>query len=160
MTEDQKTALDALFDRRFWNRDGQAEIRLYGNICKPEAMDTTKAVEMYDRNAARLMDDIKKLLPQLEAYRVALAERYSHLVTAPAAPFVRLERHKGYSSKLVTYDLIYGRTYLDSGKQIIDSRQTFPGKERRAALDAFYHYLKNHPGIDAELHIEKSQWER
>jgi hypothetical protein len=158
MTEDQKTVLEALYNRLFW-RSGEAEIRLYGITRKPETMDTTKAVEMYDRNAAHLMEDIKKLLPQLEAYRVALAERYAHLVTAPATPFVRLERHKGYSSKLVTYDLICGKTYLDSGKEIIDSRQTFPGKERRKALEAFEAYVKSHPGIDAEMLIEKARWE-
>ncbi len=158
MTPDQDKALKDLFSR-YGHPSTEADIRINGYLLRPDQLDTVGRVQSYDQSAARLVEELEEKIRQLKVYRIALAERYNYLATAPTAPVVRLTRRKTYEGK-VYYDLItYNRNLLD-GQEVKTSSTTFPGKERHKAIAAYNDYIKAHPGIAAEIDIEKRSWER
>lgn len=158
MTPDQDKALKDLFSR-YGHPSTEADIRISGYLLRPDQLDTTARVKDYDQTAERTIQELEEKIQQLKVYRIALAERYNYLATAPTVPVVRLTRRKTYESK-VCYDLMtYNRNLLD-GREVKTSTTTFPGKERRKAIEAYNKYVKAHPGIAAEIDIEKRSWER
>lgn len=158
MTPEQDKALKDLFSR-YGHPAREADIRITGYLLHPGDLDTTARVKDYDKSAERTIQELEEKIRQLKVYRIALAERYNYLATAPTAPVVRLTRRKTYEGK-VYYDLItYNRNLLD-GQEVKTSSTTFPGKERHKAIAAYNDYVKAHPGITAEMDIEKRRWEK
>ena len=158
MTPEQNEVMQELF-QCYGVPSTEANIRINRYLLRPDQLDTVDRVQIYDQGAARLIEELEGKITQLKLYRVALAERYNYLATAPTAPVVRLTRRKTYEGK-VYYDLItYSRNLLD-GKEVKTSSTTFPGKERRKAIAVYNDYVKAHPGITAEIDIEKRSWER
>lgn len=158
MTPDQDKALKGLFSR-YGHPSTEADIRISGYLLHPDDLDTTARVKDYDQTAERTIQELEEKIRQLKVYRIALAERYNYLATAPTAPIVRLTRRKTYEGK-VYYDLItYNQNLLD-GQEVKTSSTTFPGKERHKAIAAYNDYVQAHPGIAAEMDIEKRSWER
>lgn len=47
-----------------------------------------------------------------------------------------------------------------NGTKVETATETFPGKERRAAIKRFEELKKERPGIDYIKDIEKKSWER
>lgn len=158
MTPDQDKALKDLFSR-YGHPSTEADIRIGGYLLRPDQLDTTARVKDYDQTAERTIQELKEKIRQLQVYRIALAERYNYLATAPTAPIVRLTRRKTYEGKVFYYLTIYERNLLD-GKEVKTNSTTFPGKERHKAIAAYNDYVKGHPGIAAEMDIEKRGWER
>ena len=97
----------------------------------------------------------------LKAYRIAIAERYNYLATAPTTPVIEIKRHKGYSgnSKVFYYIYHYSRD-LNDNKDILTSTLTFPGTERKKAFEYFNNYVASHPGIITIQNTDKAKWER
>lgn len=158
MTPDQDKALKDLFSR-YGHPSTEADIRIIGYLLRPDQLDTTARVKDYDQTAERTIQELEEKIQQLKIYRIALAERYNYLATAPTVPVVRLTRRKTYEGK-VYYDLItYNQNLLD-GQEVKTNSTTFPGKERHKAIAAYNDYVKAHPGITAEKDIEKRSWER
>lgn len=158
MTPEQNEVMQELF-QCYGVPSTEANIRINRYLLRPDQLDTVDRVQIYDQGAARLIEELEGKITQLKLYRVALAERYNYLATAPTAPVVRLTRRKTYEGK-VYYDLMtYNRNLLD-GREVKTSTTTFPGKERRKAIEAYNKYVKAHPGITAEIDIEKRSWER
>ena len=158
MTPEQNGAMQELF-QCYGVPSTEADIRITGYLLHPGDLDTTARVKDCDQSAECIIQELEAKVQQLKVYRIALAERYSYLATAPTAPVVRLTRRKAYEGK-VYYDLItYSRNLLD-GKEVKTSSTTFPGKERRKAIAVYNDYVKAHPGITAEIDIEKRSWER
>lgn len=158
MTPDQDKALKDLFSR-YGHPSTEADIRISGYLLRPDQLDTTARVKDYDRTAERTIQELEEKIRQLKVYRIALAERYNYLATAPTAPVVRLIRRKTYEGR-VYYDLMtYNRNLLD-GQEVKASSTTFLGKERHKAIAAYNDYVQAHPGIEAEMDIEKRGWER
>ena len=158
MTPDQDKALKDLFSR-YGHPAREADIRITGYLLHPGDLDTTARVKDYDKSAERIIQELEEKIQQLKAYRIALAERYNYLATAPTVPVVRLTRQKTYQEKVFYYLEAYSRNLLD-GKEVKTSTTTFPGKERHKAIAAYNDYIKAHPGIAAEIDIEKRSWER
>ena len=158
MTPEQNAAFNELFSR-YGHPVKEADIRITGYLLHPEDLDSTARVKDYDKSAARLIQNLEEKIQQLKVYRIALAERYNYLATAPTSPVVRLTRQKTYEGKVFYYLEIYSRNLLD-GKEVKTSTITFPGKERHKAIAAYTDYVKAHPGITAEMDIEKRSWER
>ena len=158
MTPDQDKALKVLFSR-YGHPSTEADIRISWYLLRPDQLDTTARVKDYDQTAESTIQELEKKIRQLKAYRIALAERYNYLSTAPTVPVVRLIRQKTYQGKVFYYLEIYSRNLLD-GKEVKTSSTTFPGKERHKAITAYNAYVKAHPGITAEMDIEKRGWER
>ena len=158
MTPDQDKALKDLFSR-YGHPSTEADIRISGYLLRPDQLDTTARVKDYDKSAERIIQELEEKIQQLKAYRIALAERYNYLDTAPTVPVVRLIRQKTYQCRVFYYLTTYERNLLD-GKEVKTSTTTFPGKERHKAIAAYNDYIKAHPGIAAEIDIEKRSWER
>lgn len=158
MTPDQDKALKDLFSR-YGHPSTEADIRISGYLLRPDQLDTTARVKDYDKSAERIIQELEEKIQQLKAYRIALAERYNYLATAPTVPVVRLIRQKTYEGKVFYYLEVYSRNLLD-GKEVKASSTTFPGKERHKAIAAYNDFVKAHPGIAAEMDIEKRSWER
>ena len=158
MTPDQDKALKDLFSR-YGHPSTEADIRISGYLLRPDQLDTTARVKDYDKSAERIIQELEEKIQQLKAYRIALAERYNYLDTAPTVPVVRLIRQKTYQGRVFYYLTTYERNLLD-GKEVKTSTTTFPGKERHKAIAAYNDYIKAHPGIAAEIDIEKRSWER
>ena len=158
MTSEQNKALKDLFSR-YGHPSTEADIRITGYLLHPGDLDTTVRVKDYDQSAERIIQELEAKVQQLKVYRIALAERYNYLATAPTVPVVRLTRQKTYEGRVFYYLTTYERNLLD-GKEVKTSTTTFPGKERHKAIAAYNDYIKAHPGITAEMDIEKRSWER
>lgn len=158
MTTEQLITLKNLFTH-YGSPAREADIRISGYLLHPEDLDTTVRVKDYDQAAERIIQELEKKIQQLKVYRIALAERYNYLATAPTIPVVRLTRKKTYEGR-VYYNLItYNRNLLD-GQEVKTSATSYTGKERHKAIAAYKEYVKAHPGITAEMDIEKRSWER
>lgn len=158
MTQEQQALLDGLFTRYGApSKEAERQIRFYGT--RPDTINELERVASNDRSATEAIKSALHLIEELTAYRVALAERYAYLSTAPTVPFVRLLREKRYYQNKVFYHLIVGRRNLDTGAETETERTTYPGVLRSQALKDFAAYVKAHPGIIAEKDIEKSKWE-
>lgn len=132
---------------------------LYLHFYHPEKLDKVSEVARYDKRAAEDIADLERYIEQLKVYRVALAERYNYIATAPTTPVVELKRYRNYSTKKVTYYLnIYTRD-LNTNKDTLETTQTYPGTDRKQALKDYEKYIASHPGIIAIKDIEKSRWE-
>ena len=158
MTSEQNKALKDLFSR-YGHPSTEADIRVTGYLLHPGDLDTTARVKDYDQSAERIIQELEEKIRQLQVYRIALAERYNYIATAPTVPVVRLTRQKTYEGRVFYYLTTYERNLLD-GKEVKTSTTTFPGKERHKAIAAYNDYIKAHPGIAAEIDIEKRSWER
>ena len=102
---------------------------------------------------------MERKIEQLKAYRLALSERYNYLASAPQQPVVRLKRVKSYSGKVFYHLNTYTKNLLD-GNEVETSSTHYTGTERSKAISDYKSYVKSHPGITAEMQIEKPKWER
>ena len=158
MTPDQDKALKDLFSR-YGHPSTEADIRISGYLLRPDQLDTTARVKDYDKSAERIIQELEEKIQQLKAYRIALAERYNYLATAPTVPVIRLTRQKTYEGRVFYYLTTYERNLLD-GHETKTSSTSYTGKERHKAIATYNDYVKAHPGITAEMDIEKRSWER
>lgn len=157
MTTEQKTTVSELFTR-FGNPCDTIEPKIYGFFSSPDSILNPSDMPRHDKRAEQMIAECQRMILKMEAYRIALAERYNALLTAPSIPVVRLERYNGYSG--IVYYLRVFRRYAETGEQYETECQTFTGKDRSKAIKAYREYVKAHPGITAELDIEKRPWER
>ena len=159
MTDENKILLEELF-QRYGAPAQETELRITGYFTKAESIHKTEHIRREDERAQRLIQELQTKIEQLTAYRISLAEQYSFLETAPTIPIVRLKRRRDYNDKKVYYYLRTFRRFAESGIEVEESCQTYPGTERNQALKDFQAYTKAHPGIIAEIDIAKSRWER
>ncbi len=160
MTDNDKMLLDEMF-QRYGRSSKDAEFRITGYFTKAESINKTIDIQNEDKRAVRMIEELLHAVDQLNAYRLSLAERYNVLETAPTIPVVRLSRERNfYSDKKVYYYLCTLRRFVGSGVEVEESRRKYPGTERNAAIKDFHAYVKSHPGITAEMNIEKSRWEK
>ncbi|MBS7403100.1 MAG: hypothetical protein KIG37_06115 [Oscillospiraceae bacterium] len=111
-----------------------------------------------DDNAARLIAGCKRLISQLTEYRQDLAGRYNALATMPSKDSIELQRYPRIGGGITYY--IRHFTEYEDGTRVETETETFPGKERRAALKRFEELKKARPGIECKIDIEKRPWER
>lgn len=147
---------DELFTRH-GSPSREAEIRILSYLKRPENCDTYSDITYYDKRAGELIAHCKHLIEQLTEYRQDLAARYNALATMPSKDSVKLERYNGYNG--ITYYIRHFTEYED-GTKVETATETFPGKERRAAIKRFEELKKERPGIDYIKDIEKKSWER
>lgn len=164
MTENQKALVTDFFNGGYsfgsWPnpRDIGREFRIRDFLMNPENIHEINKIAAYDKGAEETIEQCRKAIETLTAYRLALSERYNELATAPVVPVVKLIREKRYHQN-VFYHLITCNRNLDSGKDTGESRTTYEGSERHKAIKDFEAYCKSHPGIIAVKQIEKSIWE-
>lgn len=144
--------------QRYGSPSNEAEIRLIYYLLRPETLNTFDKIKHYDGRAAQMVAQCKKLIEYMSEYRQALAARYNQLATMPSRRRLKLERYVNYDNKKFYY--IRHFTDYDDGTSVETETETFPGKERRAALARFAELKKKYPGIVAEMDIDKKAWER
>lgn len=144
--------------QRYGSPSKEAEIRIWYYLQRPEALDTFDRIKHYDTQAAQMVAQCKKLIEDMSEYRQALAARYNQLATMPSRRRLKLERYVNYDNKKFYY--IRHFTEYDDGTVVETETETFPGKERRAALARFAKLKKQYPGIAAEMDIDKKSWEK
>ena len=159
MTAEQKEIVRDLFTG-YYCHDGHREIKIWGSIHDPEKLSTAKDIQFYDGSAARMIAEFKAIIAKLEIYRLAMAERYGEIETAPKIPVVKLTRDRSYSANKVYYYLTIYERFIETGKENQIDQTRYDGKDRHKALADFEAYKKAHPGIVAEMDIEKKRWER
>jgi hypothetical protein len=134
-----------------------------GHIRRPDLLELDE-ISRHDRSAAVLIAELQETINQLNAYRVELAGRYNDLATAPKIPVVKLtsRRASSYGSDAgkVFYFLTTHERYLTDGHEIKLTSTKYPGTQRNQAIKDYHAYVKAHPGIAAEMDIEKPRWER
>lgn len=158
MTTEHQAMIDSLFTR-YGSPSKDTEIRITDFLIRPDALDELERVQYYEKSAAETIKRMQYHIELLTAYRLALAERYNYLATSPTVPVVRLIRKRNYYGKVFYYLQTFRRNINDS-KEVMDSSKTYPGTERAKAIADYKAYIKSHPGITAEMKIEKSKWER
>ena len=144
--------------QRYGSPSKEAEIRILYYLQRPESLDTFDKIKHYDGEAAQIIAQCKKLIEDMSEYRQDLAARYNQLATMPSRRRLRLERYVNFNNKKFYY--IRHFTNYDDGTVVETETETFPGKERRAALARFSELKKQYPGIVAEMDIDKKSWEK
>lgn len=144
--------------RRYGAPSKDAEIRILYYLRMPEALDTFDRIKQYDSQASQIIAQCNKLIEDMSEYRQDLAARYNQLATMPSRRRLRLERYVNFNNKKFYY--IRHFTNYDDGTVVETETETFPGKERRAALARFAELKKQYPGIVAEMDIDKKSWEK
>ena len=129
--------------QRYGAPSKDAEIRILSYLQMPEALDTFDRIKHYDREAAQIVSQCKKLIEDMSEYRQDLAARYNQLATMPSRRRLKIERHVNYDNKKFYY--IRHFTDYDDGTSVETETETFPGKERRAALARFGELKSNIP---------------
>lgn len=152
MTPKQKAALDRLFERYGRKQeDVNQTVSLY--LMDPQTVQEMDRLQRQDQSAAQYIERLTELLEGLEAYRIACAERYAYLATAPTVPGVRLKRERDYRGNKVFYVLTTFRRDLNTGAEVVETSEKYQGAKRWEAIAAYRDYVKSHPGIVAEMCI-------
>ena len=144
--------------QRYGSPSEDAEIRILYYLRRPDSLDTFDRIKHYDERAAQLVSQCKTLIEYMSEYRQDLAARYNQLSTMPSRRRLKIERYINYDNKKFYY--IRHFTDYDDGTSVETETETFPGKERRAALARFAELKKQYPGIVAEMDIGKKAWEK
>ena len=93
MTPTQEKDLQDLF-MKYGNPSTESDVRMSIYMIHPDALNELDKVLYYDNKAVDAIKEFERKIEQLKAYRIALAERYNYLATAPTQPVVRLKRER------------------------------------------------------------------
>lgn len=148
---------DELFTR-YGSPSKEAEIKIWGYLKRPDTCSSFDDIRHNGDNAARLIADCKRLETQLVEYRQDLAARYNALATMPSKDSVVIQRYRKCNGTTVYYIRYF--TEYEDGTRVETATETFPGRERHAALKRFAQLQKERPGIEYVMDIEKKSWER
>ncbi len=134
----------------------------YIYLLNPKSLQTVKDCQHQDGRLAHYMDDLEKELETLRNLRQENFQRMQYLYSLTYTPMVKLRRERcGYRDGKVFYYLEEWKIYEDPAVEPERvSRTEYPGTERRQAIADYNAYVKTHPGIRAEMEIEKGRWER
>lgn len=107
----------------------------------------------------RTLEELEELMDELKTYRVALAERYNYIATAPTRQKIRLQR---YNRECVTYTIHFYTVFLTDGHEEEDYKKCrhYTGKDRREAIKDFGLLKSQYPNAIFEKDIERKSWER
>ena len=134
----------------------------YLYLLNPKSLQTVKDCQRQDERLARYIEDLERELETLKDLRMDNFRRMQHLYSLSWTPMVKLTRERRYyRDGKVFYYLTTWKVYDDPAlepEQV--SRQEYPGTARRQAIADYHAYVKSHPGIRAEMDIEKARWER
>ena len=158
MTEEQAKTLHRMFSSDAGNKNGCCEKRIWMYIASPCMITDLTRLKSNDQDVSRRIAELESLIEDLKVVRLAYAERCSQLCSTPSYPVVQLKRKKEWHGN-VHYYLSTFRRY-ENGQETERDTKTFPGSERAAAIQEYKTYVKNHPGIIAEMDIQKGKWER
>lgn len=126
--------------------------------CRVYLVDPAKDISYRDKHTAEEIAKLEDILQALRDYRKDLAARYGELETMPYTRALKLERCPHWKGN-VEYIVTITRQYSDK-TDVRELREVFPVKERKKAFDRYNALLKQYPGINNEMDIEKRSWEK
>lgn len=159
MTQEQIQTIDDFFSGYGTDSNGYKSISKYYHFQKPSSIYDLKDIVKRDTEIANYINELTSQIEVLKTMRIAYAERYNELSVSPVKKAVRLKRQKSYYENKVYYYISYVDIYED-GHEEITKTDKFTGKERKTAIENYNAYVKAHPGIIADMDIEKGKWER
>lgn len=134
----------------------------YIYLKNPKSLQTIKDCQFQVGRLSRYIQDLENELKTLQNLRQENFQRMQYLYSLAYTPMVKLRRVRpGFREGKVFYYLEEWKVYEDSTvepEQV--SRKEYPGTARRQAIADYHAYVKSHPGIRAEMDIEKGRWER
>ena len=158
MTQDQKAILDSFFNDSYHCRDGLYSDDIYLYMRMPARITDADELRRRDKDLVRRIAELEDLAARLKVVRLAYAERYNELYSTQSYPVVSLKRQKKYGGNVYYYFSTFRR--YENGQETERATKTFAGSERAAAIQHYKTYVKNHPGIIAELDMQKGKWEK
>lgn len=139
----------------------EEDARVYCTVKNPATIHSMDLLARYDSYAQQSINDCKRLIETLEAYRLQLHERAQTLTTAPYHYELELMREKRWNDSPVLYFLTLYRVFDVPGiERQAETETRYKGTERHKALKDFEAMKKARPGIIATLDIERRSWER
>lgn len=130
------------------------------SLIDPATMDDMTRLTFWGGSIRQKIEELQAAIETLQAYDQLLYDRAQEIVTAPWHQGLHLTRRKNYATGKITYHLQLLKTYdVDGIAPEIIEETTFSGPDRHKAIAAFKATQKTHPGITAEMAIEKSPWE-
>lgn len=131
-------------------------------IQNPERIVSAELILANDKRAVEEIKAAEKLIQKLKKYRQALFEKYREITASTYHFRLTLIREPArWNGDPVIYSIQLEKVIEMPGAapvQII--RECYPGKDRYKAIKRYRELLKQHPGIDAEMDIQKKSWEK
>lgn len=133
----------------------------YLYLLNPSSLQSVQDCAQQDSRLARYISELQSEIIALQNLRQETYQRICYLYSVPFTPKVTLTRERRFRDEKVFYYLTTWKIYdaPDVEPERI-SCETYPGTARHQAIKDFRAYVKSHPGIQSEMHIEKSRWER
>lgn len=133
----------------------------YIYLRNPSSLQSISDCEYQDSQLSRYITELQSEISTLQNLRQETFQRIRYLYSVPFFPKVTLTRERRFRDGKVYYYLCTWKIYdaPDIEPERI-SCETYPGTARHQAIKDFRAYVKAHPGIQSEMNIEKSRWER
>jgi hypothetical protein len=112
----------------------------------------------YDRYAQQDIERLESIIKELKKYRKALYNHVQEVQSMSTSLKLSLTRRKNYNDK-VFYYLLIEKVYGDN-MTVCELSETYAGTERHKAIARVKELQKQYVGIETEINIEKSRWER
>lgn len=158
-TEKAQKQLDDLFSQYGTPQKQMSRKKVYVYEEHPENLYSMDAISNSFTHVERTLEELEELMDELKTYRVALAERYNYIATAPTRQKIRLQR---YNRECVTYVIHFYTMFFDGGHEEEDYKKSrhYAGKDRREALKDFEQLKSQYPNAIFEKDIDRKSWER
>lgn len=132
----------------------------YCYIQSPARITSADKILSLDRTAAEGIRSAEAVIERLREYRLALYERHREILASNYRLRLQLRRIPDWTSG-VTYTVTLCKVFDLPGvaEEAIISEK-YSGKERHKAINRYRDLLRQYPGIDAEIDIQKKKWER
>lgn len=134
------------------------EIRFSIYLTDPAKLTTPKDIAWRDKHIAEDITRLESVLEALRDYRKDLSARYGELETMAYSRQLKLERKPHWRGN-IEYTVKIMKAYED-GSLVKELNESYPGKDRRKAINRFEELKKQFPGIESVVDIDKRQWEK
>ena len=152
--------LDELFSR-YGSPAREANERINIYHVRADCIENMRRIKDEDTRAVREIEEMKKYIETLKAYRQTLYERAQKLCAAAYHLQLKLKRNIDSYHNKKWYIVSISKIYEENGiAPETVSEETYSGKERAAALKRFEVLKKQYPNIEHIKEIEKYQWEQ
>lgn len=131
---------------------------IYVNMYQFEKQASMKELLSYDKYALRDIARLESIIDELKEYRKELYNHVQEVQSIATRLKLSLARRKDYHGK-VFYYLRIEKVYGDN-MAVCELSETYAGTERHKALARVKVLQKQYVGIETEISIEKSRWER
>lgn len=154
-----KHLLDKLFTRYGYVAKDTSDQKIYIYERHPETLHTEKDILNSFKHVEKELESLEEAMEELKAYRIALAERYNYITTAPTKQKIKLYRERRYKEKVFYFIQFYTVNLLDGHEELTETIR-YEGKERKKAIEHFEQLKKEKMGVIFEQDIERGRWER